>query len=139
MAGRWSGARVWLLATGLWLAIGVAVSWSNIAAVLATTGLYGVPMVSVPCVHRDNTPVRGVEGRDYSRDGATCRFRLTAFRALYPEYDQLDDNTLIEDVLRNGGRSALWPTLLRILATLGLPPLALAGGLLLRRAVARGR
>ncbi len=123
--------RWWLGATLAWFALATVLNWSSLFLVLATAGIYGEPVLTVPCLHRDNTPVRGIGGVDYQRDGDQCRFRIGDFRRLYPEYDALSDRELTENVLRNPGQSALWPAVSRLVGYYLVPPAALGVNFLL--------
>ena len=152
MSWRRGFFRIWLVASALFVIAIAAISYSEIMAqfdaTAVTTKWPGELMVPTLC-----GKARGVEGTDFQRlqfDDLipspnrptqskpnyfdTCWYRLTKFRPLYPEYNDLSDEVLSSKLYAEHGiplhnPKNPWTTLLtNVEIALGIPLIVLILG-----------
>ena len=123
--------RLWTVSSIIWVAAVGVFTYADIGKLPETPSspLGFIPYLPMRCAG----DLHGVAGSDYKREkDGLCWYAIDKFRALYPEYNDLDDETLMDKVYAKAGlplkRSSPWalvPARLAIAAGVPLAVLAL--------------
>lgn len=98
--------RAWVVLSVVWVVAVGAVNYDRLAFTIAGPWRGDILMLPVSCT--DGGGPRGTEGPDYVRNletgkpwtAYTCWYAMPRFRALYPEYADLSDDTLADKLYR---------------------------------------